>query len=56
MQMDIDVIAPTEAYLTQLRSLVDAGETLKRHGFITQPLTHEQLLSKQRCQGCGKGR
>lgn len=48
------VITQTEAYLVQLRSLVETAETLEKHGYVTQPLTDEKLLLKQRCLGCNK--
>lgn len=48
-------ITQTEAYLTKLQNLVAPENILEKHGYITQPLTDEELLLKRRCVGCGKG-
>jgi hypothetical protein len=50
------MISQTEEYLVQLRSLVGTNEKLKKHGYVTQYLTVEELLLKQRCLGCGKSK
>ncbi|KAF1969770.1 hypothetical protein BU23DRAFT_512655 [Bimuria novae-zelandiae CBS 107.79] len=50
----MEAIVQSEDYLTQLRVLMEPKENLKQHGFITQPLTEEELLLKRRCLGCKK--
>ena len=47
-------IAQTEAYLTELRDLVEPPDVLKSRGYIMQPLTFEELLLQRRCLTCGK--
>jgi RNA exonuclease 1 len=48
-------IIQTEDYLVRLKNLIEAADVLERHGFITQPLTDDDLLLKRRCIGCNKG-
>lgn len=52
----MEKIAPSEAYMLQLHSLIEPKDKLRQHGFVTKPLTDEELLLKRRCLGCGKGR
>ncbi|KAF2834027.1 hypothetical protein CC86DRAFT_442293 [Ophiobolus disseminans] len=47
-------ITPMQQYLASLASLVEPAESLEKHGYITRPLSEEDLLGKQRCTGCGK--
>ena len=48
-------IAKTEAYLVNLKSLVESEDTLSQNGYVIQPLTDTELLQKQRCSACNKG-
>ncbi|KAF2843693.1 hypothetical protein M501DRAFT_925592 [Patellaria atrata CBS 101060] len=48
------IITQSEAYLVELRNLIEPEDVLRSHGYIIRPLTDEQLLSKRRCLGCNK--
>ncbi|PSN74940.1 hypothetical protein BS50DRAFT_615717 [Corynespora cassiicola Philippines] len=41
-------------YLTELQKLVLPKGRLPRHGYVTQPLTDQELASKRQCIVCGK--
>ena len=50
----MEIIAKSEAYLLQLQLFIEPKDKLRQHGFVTQPLTDEELILKRRCLGCGK--
>jgi RNA exonuclease 1 len=50
------LITPSADYLRELREFVEPDKALQKHGFVTQPLTDEELLQKRRCVGCGKSK
>ena len=52
--MKITRIPLSEDHLKQLQLLVEPKGNLRQHGFVTKPLTDEELLLKRRCLGCGK--
>ncbi|KAH7413602.1 hypothetical protein DE146DRAFT_638153 [Phaeosphaeria sp. MPI-PUGE-AT-0046c] len=47
-------ILQTQQYLSHLLTFAEGDDTLERHGHVTQHLTDEQLLLKQRCSRCNK--
>ncbi|KAF2703979.1 hypothetical protein K504DRAFT_485452 [Pleomassaria siparia CBS 279.74] len=47
-------ITRTEAYRIRLRNLIEPEDILQKHGYITRPLTEQELLLKRRCLGCNK--
>lgn len=44
-----------DAYMKQLEKLVHSRETLKKSGYVTQPLTQLELDQKRKCARCHKG-
>ncbi|KAK7179575.1 hypothetical protein DPSP01_003661 [Paraphaeosphaeria sporulosa] len=50
----MNMVAQSETYMMQLQLLMEPPGDLRRHGFITAPLTDEELLLKRRCLGCNK--
>lgn len=50
----METIAQSDGYLIQLQLFVEPRGKLSQFGFVTLPLTDEELLLKRRCLGCGK--
>lgn len=48
------LIKPTVEYMLELQNLIQPEEVLQKLGFVTRPLSEEELQLKRRCDGCGK--